>query len=501
MTNIGPNDAAAVSVSDVLPAGLTFVSSPDCTAAGATVSCPIGTLKSRAIRSLTIVVRVESAAAGTTVTNSATVSSTTQDPDPTNNTSAAAVVIAPQADLSVTKRASSATVDLFQDVTYTLTVANAGPNDATGVTVTDSVPAGMFFVSADPACTFDAAASTVTCAIGTLANGARQDVTITLRPQPANAGQTLTNTARVTGDQPDPSTDDNASSASIFVPPQANLAIAKTVSPTTVAVGGTLTYTLAVTNAGPSTATSVTVDDPLPAGLTATSATAGQGTCTITGRDVRCALGDIPTNGQVEVTIKVTVGPDAGGTTLVTRRPSAVPSQTRAPTTTARRPPRRSRRCRRPSRPRRRRGQSARAQPGPGRRTRARRGNEAVPAQAREPRPRARRARRHLPAEPFATAPAVPRSRLRVCDPLPKGRPCARRRARASRGVPRVAVARLAGHHASRTFTLHALAGEVGGVTRIVNRGVATGSNAATVAGRARITVVPDAQRGPQFTG
>ena len=92
--------------------------------------------------------RVGRAAAGTTLTNSATVSSTTQDPEPANNTDAAAVVIAPQADLSVVKRAPRHDRPLFQDVTYTLTVANAGPNDATGVTVTDAVPAGMLFVSA-----------------------------------------------------------------------------------------------------------------------------------------------------------------------------------------------------------------------------------------------------------------------------------------------------------------------------------------------------------------
>jgi uncharacterized repeat protein (TIGR01451 family) len=316
VTNNGPSDAANVRVTDVLPAGLSFVSSPDCTAAGATVTCLIGSLASGATRAPTIVARVERPAAGTTLTNSATTSSTTQDPEPANNTDAAAVVIAPQADLSLIKRASASTVDVFQDVTYTLTVANAGPNDASRVTITDTVPAGMLFISADTGCVFDAGTSSVTCSIGTLASGASQDVTVTLGPQLPAAGRTVTNSAIVTGEQPDPQPADNSSSASVVVPPRADVAIEKTASATTVAAGGTLTYTLVVTNAGPNTATSVTVDDPLPAPLTAGGAAASQGACTIAGGDVRCALGDLAAGGQAQVTITIDVAASAAGTTL-----------------------------------------------------------------------------------------------------------------------------------------------------------------------------------------
>jgi len=159
VTNNGPSAAADVRITDVLAPGWSFVSSPTCTAAGVTITCEIGTPAVGSTREPTVVVRVERVAAGTTLANSATVSSTTQDPVPANDTDAAAVVVAPQADLSIVKRASAAIVPLFTDVTYTLTIANAGQNDATGVTVTDAVPAGMLFVSADPACAFDAAAA------------------------------------------------------------------------------------------------------------------------------------------------------------------------------------------------------------------------------------------------------------------------------------------------------------------------------------------------------
>lgn len=226
------------------------------------------------------------------------------------------MVIAPQADLSIVKRASAAIVPLFTDVTYTLTIANGGQNDATGVTVTDAVPAGMLFVSADPACAFDAAAASVTCAIGALASGASQDVTVTLRPQTPVAGQTVTNSATVIGDEPDPNPADNSSATQIFVPPQADLAIQKTASATTVVAGGTLTYTLVVTNAGPNMAPGVTVDDPLPAAVTAVRTTSSQGSCTIAAAGVTCALGNLAAGGQAEVTITVDVATSAAGASL-----------------------------------------------------------------------------------------------------------------------------------------------------------------------------------------
>ena len=112
-------------------------------------------------------------------------------------------------------------------MTYTLTVANAGPNVATAVAVSDAVPAGFVFVSADPRCTFDAGTASVACALGDLADGASTDVTITLRPQAPNAGQTVRNTATVTGDQPDPDLRDNTSGADVDVEPEADLAIVK----------------------------------------------------------------------------------------------------------------------------------------------------------------------------------------------------------------------------------------------------------------------------------
>lgn len=86
----------------------------------------------------------------------------------------------------------------------------------------------------------------------------------------------------------------------------ADLAITKTGTPDPALVGGTLTYTLSVTNQGPSTATSVTVTDPLPASVILVSATPSQGTCSSAGGTVTCSLGSLADGATATVTIRVT---------------------------------------------------------------------------------------------------------------------------------------------------------------------------------------------------
>jgi len=87
----------------------------------------------------------------------------------------------------------------------------------------------------------------------------------------------------------------------------ADLALQKSDSPDPVAPGGTLTYTIAVSNAGPFSAESTVVTDDLPTGVDFVSATASAGSCDSKGRKVTCALGTVTTTTPVTVTIGVTV--------------------------------------------------------------------------------------------------------------------------------------------------------------------------------------------------
>jgi uncharacterized repeat protein (TIGR01451 family) len=115
------------------------------------------------------------------------------------------------ADLSVAKSDSPDPVSAGGALTYTLAVHNGGPSDATGVVVTDKLPAGVTFGSANP--TQGSCAESklvVTCDIGTLGTmggSASAQVTIDVTA-PATSGQ-ITDTALVRGDQHDPNQKNN----------------------------------------------------------------------------------------------------------------------------------------------------------------------------------------------------------------------------------------------------------------------------------------------------
>ena len=174
-TNNGPDAANAVTVTDPLPSGLSFISATasqgSCGASGQTVTCMLGTLPAGTTISINLDVIVGMAASNTAPTNTATVSSTTVDPDPTDNSASATVGVGQVANLSITKTADPQTANLGDDVTFTFAVTNASPvgeNNGgltglgtTGAVVTDVLPPGIQFVSAPGNCTFAAATDTV----------------------------------------------------------------------------------------------------------------------------------------------------------------------------------------------------------------------------------------------------------------------------------------------------------------------------------------------------
>jgi uncharacterized repeat protein (TIGR01451 family) len=275
LTNAGPVAAAGVTVTDLLPVGFTFVSATPSqgTYTAGTGLWNVGTVTAGAAQTLTITATVVSPSV---LSNTATISASSQvDPVPANN-SATVSVTPEQANLALTKTVSAATPNVGDQITFTITLTNAGPNTATGVQVTDVLPPGLSFVSATPSQgTYTPA--TGSWNVGTIASGASTTLAIVATVVSPNA---QTNTATIAdSDQFDPNPANNTASAT-ETPQQASLAMAKTVSNATPIVGGTITFTITLTNSGPNTATGVQVADVLPAGLTFVSATVSQGTYT-----------------------------------------------------------------------------------------------------------------------------------------------------------------------------------------------------------------------------
>jgi uncharacterized repeat protein (TIGR01451 family) len=150
---------------------------------------------------------VLSPTAAGTLTNLASVSGNEADPTPKDNSlTFTTPVTAATADLKLkAKIAVPNPLTVGSDLTFTFFVTNGGPSGATGVTLTDTLPANVTVVSATGGVT--PVHGVLTFDIGTLAKGAQASVTMVLSP---TAAGTLTNLASVSGNEADPTPKDNS---------------------------------------------------------------------------------------------------------------------------------------------------------------------------------------------------------------------------------------------------------------------------------------------------
>ena len=195
---------------------------------------------------------------------------------------------------------------------YTITVANAGPSDATSVSLSDTWPAGFTRGTVTPpaGATCDTSTSTTdfTCDLGTIVKSASKAVTVTYTVPSATTGS-QTNTATVSSAVTDPATgSNNSASDTNTVATSANLSVTKTDGESSVDAGSATvhTYTITVANAGPSDATSVSLSDTWPAGFTRGTVTSSQGTCTGS-PSFTCDLATIASGGSATVSVNYTV--------------------------------------------------------------------------------------------------------------------------------------------------------------------------------------------------
>ena len=297
ITNNGPSNATHVVVTDTLPSGVTFVSSSvACSNSVGVLTCPIGNLANGASISFTVTIHIPSSGVGSSsITNTANVTGDQLDPNSGNNTASLTTSVISVADLSIKKTGAPNPVIAGTSLTYTVSIMNAGPSDATGTVVTDSLPGGVTFASSSPyACT---GATVLTCKLGMLASGAHTTLTVVVKV-PADylssrvlQTATITNTATVASAVMDPNLSNNTASVATKVIAVADLDLTVTATPNPVREGNNVTYTMTFTNMGPSDAVRGVILQYFPAGFQFVGAT--HETCNAAATDLLCRLGEV----------------------------------------------------------------------------------------------------------------------------------------------------------------------------------------------------------------
>lgn len=255
-----------LTVTDILPAGLTYAGATFAGGAGqswdpATGTWFTGIFNDTFNPTLTITARADLGTSGQTITNTAST-------DTGQSSSVPVTIQQAVADLSVSKVVDDATPVEGDPVSYDIVIANNGPNTALNVDVEEVIPAGIQLTTlSTTGGSYDVA--TNVWSIPTMTVGSVQTLTLNANVLPGTAGQSILNTATViASDAIEGAPGDETASASIM-PTQgtAELAVTKNVSDPTPEVNDVISYTVTIENAGPDSANDVDVTDLLPAGL------------------------------------------------------------------------------------------------------------------------------------------------------------------------------------------------------------------------------------------
>ncbi|WP_138759386.1 DUF7507 domain-containing protein [Modestobacter altitudinis] len=287
-----------------------------------------GSLNNGEVGTVTYQVRVNPSSAPSTFDSESTI--TFLDPltntVKTSTTNSASMVLSPIADLAVTlARTGTDAVVAGRSVTYTATLTNnggtstiAGQDYAYASKLTSQLPAALTGVTGTTSggtCTVSG--GTLTCDVGTLARSAKRTVTLTATvgsdTLPVTGGLVLSVTG-VTGSR-DLNPGNDTASVTSDVTALADVGVTLTASPSSPVAGTDITYTAVLTNQGPSTARSVVLDDPLPAGTSNPRASVPGGSCSAAGAvPVQCSLATLAPGVPTAVTIVLRSAPDRTGT-------------------------------------------------------------------------------------------------------------------------------------------------------------------------------------------
>ncbi|MHB9000147.1 MAG: hypothetical protein ACYC9N_11620, partial [Thermoanaerobaculia bacterium] len=275
VTTGGPSFITGATVTDTLPASLTGATWTCTATAGST--CPaagsgsINTtidLAAGGSAVFTLTATVAATATGTIVTIATIAAPAGVTDAPSDNSATDTDTIQIESDVSATKSDGVTSLVAGTQVTYTIGVSNAGPSAVNGVAVMDTLPATLTgatwtcTATAGSACASASGSGSIATTANLLAGGsATYSVNATVS---SAATGTLTNSviANVPGGVTDPAPTNNSVSDVDTLTSEADFGLTRSTFGPVIA-GTTLTYTITVSNSGPSSVTGATLTDVL----------------------------------------------------------------------------------------------------------------------------------------------------------------------------------------------------------------------------------------------
>jgi uncharacterized repeat protein (TIGR01451 family) len=304
VTNLGPSVATGLVVTNEVAAGVSVVRAEGSQGTNEVgsgwVRFDLGELGVGSNAVLRVVLRGEAVGVGT---NRAWGWAAEAELEGTNNVAEQTVETVPAADLALALAPSPALLPLGRDALFELALTNLGPSDASGVWVTNQLPAGVSLVSVTSSQgTPSIDGTTIGVDLGTLPSQGVATLQITFRPEEPGS---LTIQASAGASEADPLSVNNQVQAVAVVRREANLGLQLSTADSLVPLGREVLIRVEVTNAGPHDATSVVVEDSLPQALSLVSVDLDQGSWSRQGDLLRMELGTVPAGARAQASLRM----------------------------------------------------------------------------------------------------------------------------------------------------------------------------------------------------
>jgi uncharacterized repeat protein (TIGR01451 family) len=190
------------------------------------------------------------------------------------------------------------------DLTYTATIFSEGPQSASGVTLTDHLPSGLKFISAQPSQGTCSGTTTITCNLGAMTEPSSATVQFTVRP---NVVGTFSDDVQVAATQSDLNSNNNSASVTVNVVLPADLAVSASASANSGLIGDKVTINVNVSNNGPGQATNVVLTDFVSDSTQVSGVTISAGSCTVTSGQISCQIGTLASGAGTTMSYVVTL--------------------------------------------------------------------------------------------------------------------------------------------------------------------------------------------------